>query len=369
MEVIHCILGKANPKRLNGVNRVVHQLASEQAESGRKVRLFGISKNLDHDYGQRAYSTEIFLPHRNPFFIHSDLKTTIRSLDKDTVFHLHGGWIPMYTQLSDCLVKNNIPFVFTPHGAYNTIAMRKSAYKKKVYFSFFEKTVLQRVSKIHSLGSSELSGINQIFPNEKNVLLPYGYRSRLSPTFSSKKNDEFIIGFMGRLAIYTKGIDLIIKALEGLKKKISNFRLWIIGDSDQKPQLEKWIEEAGLDKHVVLWGAKFGEEKVELMRQMDIFLHPSRNEGIPVAALEASELGVPCILSEATNLGSYFENRRSALIIKDNDVDDLESALLEMVQIKAKGSLHSMGKEASMVVHTAFDWNNLLVQYDKMYTL
>ena len=34
MEVIHCILGKANPKRLNGVNRVVHQLASEQAESG-----------------------------------------------------------------------------------------------------------------------------------------------------------------------------------------------------------------------------------------------------------------------------------------------------------------------------------------------
>lgn len=60
MEIIHLILGKANPDRMNGVNKVVFQLASQQAAAGRKVAVWGITKDTTHNYGARNFETQLF---------------------------------------------------------------------------------------------------------------------------------------------------------------------------------------------------------------------------------------------------------------------------------------------------------------------
>ena len=46
MEIIHLVMGKANPQRMNGVNKVVYQLATKQAEAGIKVQVWGFTKDL-----------------------------------------------------------------------------------------------------------------------------------------------------------------------------------------------------------------------------------------------------------------------------------------------------------------------------------
>jgi hypothetical protein len=152
MEIIHLILGKANPNRLNGVNKVVYQLASNQARKQREVAVWGITKSLNHNYGERNFKTILFPEMKNPFIIAKSLKESLLAKRGDVVFHLHGGWIPIYSSLSKYLFKNNIPFVLTPHGAYNTIAMQRSSFIKKIYFQFFEASLLKRVSKIHCIG-------------------------------------------------------------------------------------------------------------------------------------------------------------------------------------------------------------------------
>jgi len=43
------------------------------------------------------------------------------------VFHLHGGWIPVFSRLCGVFVKLGIKYVITPHGAYNEVAMKKSS--------------------------------------------------------------------------------------------------------------------------------------------------------------------------------------------------------------------------------------------------
>jgi hypothetical protein len=43
MEIIHIVLGKANPDRMNGVNKVVYQLATKQVEFGENVAVWGLS--------------------------------------------------------------------------------------------------------------------------------------------------------------------------------------------------------------------------------------------------------------------------------------------------------------------------------------
>jgi len=46
INIIHLVLGKANPQRMNGVNRVVHQLANTQAALGQSVTIWGIANDL-----------------------------------------------------------------------------------------------------------------------------------------------------------------------------------------------------------------------------------------------------------------------------------------------------------------------------------
>ena len=50
MEIIHLVLGKANPLRMNGVNKVVHELAEQQCASGLKASVWGITAQPVHDY-------------------------------------------------------------------------------------------------------------------------------------------------------------------------------------------------------------------------------------------------------------------------------------------------------------------------------
>lgn len=114
MEIIHLILGKANPNRMNGVNKVVYQLATKQAESGKNVSVWGITKDLTHNYGERNFETILFKAKKNPFLIGRNLKDSIRKKKGKATFHLHGGWIPTYSTISRFLSKNNIPFVITP---------------------------------------------------------------------------------------------------------------------------------------------------------------------------------------------------------------------------------------------------------------
>ena len=63
MEIIHIVLGKANPDRLNGVNKVVYNMASEQVKAGKKVSVWGITKDIQHNYPERIFNTTLFKSH------------------------------------------------------------------------------------------------------------------------------------------------------------------------------------------------------------------------------------------------------------------------------------------------------------------
>ena len=60
MKIIHLVLGKANPLRMNGVNKLVHEMATTQQEMGYNVNLWGITENPIHDYPPRNYRTVLF---------------------------------------------------------------------------------------------------------------------------------------------------------------------------------------------------------------------------------------------------------------------------------------------------------------------
>jgi hypothetical protein len=59
MEIIHLVLGKANPQRMNGVNKVVFEMATKQADNGFAIQVWGIAKDTTHNYPNRSFITKI----------------------------------------------------------------------------------------------------------------------------------------------------------------------------------------------------------------------------------------------------------------------------------------------------------------------
>jgi len=365
MGIIHLVLGKANPARMNGVNKVVYQLASRQAASGRDVQIWGITKDQTHNYEERNIETTLFKKRKNPFTITTELKKAIAQ-SHNTTFHLHGGWVPAFWAVAKCLKKHNKKSVLTPHGAYNTIAMKASRWRKKIYFQLFEKAVLKTVNKIHCIGASEKEGLENIYPNHKQIILPYGFDRPRMDSFIKKHNNTFIIGFVGRIDIHTKGLDLLTKAFAKFQKDKST-KLWIVGDSNETPQLKTMLKEEGIANNTILYGSKFGSDKNAIIQQMDIFTHPSRNEGLPTAVLEAATFGVPSIVTQATNVGSYITQYNAGKCIKNENINELITALEEVYLEWQANAMSQYVDNTQAMLNQEFNWDELINKYDGLY--
>ena len=367
MEIIHIVLGKANPDRMNGVNKVVYQLATRQSSSGKNVSVWGITSSPDHNYGARNFETRLYQAYRNPFRLSEKLVSDLKEKKGKAVIHLHGGWIPVFSRLAKALSDMEIPFVFTPHGAYNAVAMKRSGWLKKIYFPLFERKLLTRAGKIHCIGESEVSGLSKIFPTDKTVLLPYGYESPVNGIKKRTHERQFIIGFVGRLDIHTKGLDLLLEAFGDFYITCPRAAVWLVGDGSERKKLEQMILDRHLENSVIVWGSKFGTAKEELMQQMDVFVHPSRNEGLPSAVLEAAAIGIPCVVSKATNVGQYIQQYHAGRTIDNENPEQLRLALEELCRLKKDGQLNEMGKNGMRMVVEAFNWNHIIREFDQLY--
>ena len=175
-----------------------------------------------------------------------------------------------------------------------------------------------------------------------------------------------VIGFVGRLDVYTKGLDLLLAAFREFQKSHPAASLWIIGDGPGREWMTKYIQGNHL-QNVVLWGKKFGLEKDTLLRQMHVFAHPSRNEGLPNAVLEAAALGVPSVVTAATNVARIVGEYQAGIAVKNESVEHLHQAFISMYRHYASGSAPALSANAYQMVQSAFSWKNLVHQYDQLY--
>lgn len=368
MEIIHLVMGKANPNRMNGVNKVVHELASRQAAAGCAVQVWGFTNELSSNYPDRNFQTVLFQQSPFPFGLTPDFVKALKHLDTTTIFHLHGGWIPLFFIVTRALRKAGLKYVITGHGAYNTVAMKRSKWRKRLYFQLFEKQLLKNAAAIHCIGKSEVTGLQNIFPTDRTMLIPYGIDVTLSPPPAPKADTSkrFVFGFVGRLDAHTKGLDLLLSSFAYYFRGHASAVLWLIGDGQDRSAITARAEELGISKKVILWGARYGAEKDQLIQQMDVFLHPSRNEGLPNAVLEASALGVPSIVTEATNIGQYLTDHGAGLVVANEDAIALGKAMVYCSSIRVS-RLQSMGYNAMRMVTESFNWSRIVLQFNKLY--
>jgi len=369
MEIIHVILGKANPNRTNGVNKVVNSLATYQTKKGVKISVWGITKNPIHDYPERIYETILF-KETSKIFLPKGIKEAVHSKGQSTVFHFHGGFLPQFILITRLILKQGLSYVFTPHGSYNTIAMKRSHWKKKMYISLFEKELVENAKALHFIGKTEIEGAEELFQLKNYYLVPNGQNtSELEILTEFKKENSFpIFGFCGRLDVETKGLDLLLKGFtEYLDISHKKGELWLIGDGKDKELLVSLAKNLNITNKIKFLGSLYGKEKIEKMIQLDYLILTSRNEGLPGVVLEASVLGVPCIVSKETNMGEYITQNEAGICLEQNTVATIALAMQTASNWKTIGRIKRVSKNAKQMIEKQFNWNTIVQNLEQLY--
>ncbi|MCK3658641.1 hypothetical protein A4G18_07955 [Pasteurellaceae bacterium Pebbles2] len=120
----------------------------------------------------------------------------------------------------------------------------------------------------------------------------------LSVSESTTKLKLLTVGSIG----FRKGHDNLVKAINLLAPEIrGKFELHIVGDGSIKGQLEQFCKDNKLD-NIIFHGAK--KDVLPYLRESDGFILASRDEGLPMAIIEAMRAGLPII---ATDVGDCAE--------------------------------------------------------------
>lgn len=331
MKVIHLLLGKANPNTMNGVNKVVHHLATEQHRAGHEVEVWGLTRTWrESPEHQREYSLRLFPTTKSRFLLAPTFVSSLRSLVAGTWVQFHSVFIPEFAAVSRILNARGIAYGVTPHGGYSHHVLAKDRLKKASYVAVVERGVHRRAKLLHAIGASEVQDIHRIVPDAPVVLVANGQELLEVDTLQPRDNvaeERPIFAFCGRLASEHKGLDLLLEGFSEYLRTSGSGTLWLIGDGSDRGALEGLASRLGINRRVVFHGPRFGNEKLGVLASSDAFMHTSRWDGVPTAVLEAAAVGLPLLVSRETNLADAVEEFEAGSVLTENTPREIAAAM------------------------------------------
>lgn len=126
--------------------------------------------------------------------------------------------------------------------------------------------------------------------------------------------DKLVIGNVARFSPQ-KNHEFLIKIFNSLLKTVDSVLL-LVGDGELRPAIEKKVQELGIKERVIFTGVR--DDVPALMQAMDVFVFPSRYEGLGIVAIEAQAAGLPCLISDGVTLECKKTDLVYQLPLKEN---------------------------------------------------
>lgn len=137
----------------------------------------------------------------------------------------------------------------------------------------------------------------------------------------------FVVGSVGRL-VPDKSMETLVTAVPYLHAAGHDAYLVLVGDGPERAYLEALSARLGLKDRVILTGAR--PDVPDLLDAMDVFVLPSRNEALGIAAIEASARGRPVVASRAGGLPEVVVQGETGLLFDPSDARDCARALIAL---------------------------------------
>jgi glycosyltransferase involved in cell wall biosynthesis len=160
-----------------------------------------------------------------------------------------------------------------------------------------------------------------------------------------------------------KAVDSAIHAFAGVSTRLKGTALVIISEGEERERLARLIESYGLKKRAFLLG--FVPDARRYLAAADVFLMPSRKEGLPLALLEAGHAALPVIASRTGGIPEIIEHGKNGLLVRPDDIDAIADSLTRMLTDRAEA--RAFGMALQRIVRERFSEEEMFAQTVSLY--
>lgn len=175
---------------------------------------------------------------------------------------------------------------------------------------------------------------------------------------------DALVGVVGRITA-VKEPDLALEVARRVVRAEPRALILFVGGGDLAEETRRAARDSGLGDRVRFLGWR--QDLDVIMADLDVALLTSRNEGTPVALIEAAAAGVPAVATRVGGVPAVVEDGVTGLLAPAGDADALADSVLALLRDPARR--RGMGTAARERVRERFSAERLLRDIERLYLL
>ena len=322
---------KTYPDVVGGGPYHVHALSRDQAAMGHDVTVLTIGGDGPRREERDGYT--VVRRSKTTELIGNDISLGVarflQQADDYDVVHAHSH---LYFSTNLAALKRRLdstPLAITNHGLYSQSAPE---WVFRGYLRTLGRATFNTADAAFCYTVEDASRLREVGVRSDIHVVSNGIdENRFSPDGpeDARITGDPAVVFVGRLVEGKRPGDALA-AIERVRESHPDARLWFVGTGPLRTALEDRVAERGLDDVVEFVGEVAYEEMPAVYRAADLFVLPSRAEGLPRTVLEALSTGTPVVTSDLTQIRSVVEDAGVTVPVGDqagfaSAIDDLAS--------------------------------------------
>lgn len=291
------------------------------------------------------------------------LKQYNRVLDKANVVFIHDIFTA-YAYLKYCK-KETQKIVLVLHNNGETWNMLKISYPSlftsifRVFFEKIEEKILQRVDKIGFVAQNSLDVFVAQHLNfkSKTFFIYNGIENKKNiPSRSRISGYAYNLCCVGTLSD-RKGQMRLIQAFLKLPVKLQkDVHITLVGDGPIKSQIQDLVDRNGLHDQVLLTGTRSDVDNI--LKDNNVYILPSNDEGLPISIIEAMRSGLPIISTKIAGIPELVIDGYNGILISP-EIDSIYHALTMLPRLDLK----VMGENSRNLFEEKFTIQSMIDNY------
>jgi glycosyltransferase involved in cell wall biosynthesis len=318
-----------------GLERVVTDLALTQHRSGHRVAVFSLLSTGGFIDELRSQGVEVIEGHKKQGLNWKLLRRLRQQARQSDVFHTH-NFVPNYHAAAALVGLRNKPVLI---GTCHDMGTRLNKRRLRWLYTWS----LKRTQRVAMVGEQVRQRYVQsgLVPFDKAVTVlnavpveRFGAGNSQAATLQRSARqalglplNAWVVGCVGRL-VALKNHRMLIEAFAPFAQVHPEAHLLLLGDGVLRQELQALVDTLGLSARCTLAGER--PNVSSLLPAMNVFVLPSRTEGVSIALLEACASQLPVIATRVGGNPEVVRHAHTGWLIESEDTQALTQALLTM---------------------------------------
>lgn len=272
------------------------------------------------------------------------------------ILHTHHRMAAFYARLVS-MVYHKVKCIYTAHNIFqNKRKLLQFALKHTKVIAVGE-SVKENLVQFYGLPEERVQVIyNSV---EIRAIDVQNYNQQLE---LYKNKGMYLIGNIGRIS-RQKGMDVFVRALSQSLTDYPNLMGVIIGDGEERLELEELVKELEMEGHICFLG--FQRNVYELITQLDFCVLSSRWEGFPLTPIEVFAMGKTIVASDIPGTSEIVGGGWNGLLFEKDDISGLSEKINYMIEHEEEKEVFE--KNAFQTFQDKFSYDIFLRKYQQVY--